>query len=170
MDGKKYFKLTQEDLLTHPVWVRSMDVATFGDSEDENWDDDTAMVVPLPKDAALVEQLFENCICWARARFQDASGRSFIGMLKCWAGDDIAGCSPTIVTDSGQVNFFFAGVQPNSGQIAESYRSLSVPPDSLFPIKYSVDIELPDGPPDGTLDGFYWLDHQTDGSKLMHVR
>ena len=40
MNGEEYFELTLLDLQTHPVGVRSMDVATFLDSEDEEWDDE----------------------------------------------------------------------------------------------------------------------------------
>ena len=47
MGGKKYFKLTPRDLHEHPIWVLSMDVATFSDNDDEDWDDDTGLVVPL---------------------------------------------------------------------------------------------------------------------------
>jgi hypothetical protein len=89
MGGKKYFKLTQGDLLAHPIWVSSMDAATFSDAEDEEWDDDTGLVVPLPSDPALVKQLFDNCICYARTRFVAADGRLFLGMMKCWSGDEV---------------------------------------------------------------------------------
>ena len=90
-------------------------------------------------------------------------------MLKCWAGDGVDGCDPTIVTESGQVNFFLAGVKPEPERITEAYTSLDVLPENLFPIKYSLDVALPDRPPEGTLNGFYWLEREGNNSKLMHV-
>src|SRR5689334_6671410 len=140
MGGKKYFQLTPGDLREHPIWVLSMDVATFSDAEEEDWEDDTGLVVPLPIDPALVERLFNNCICYARAHFVAANGQSFLGMMKCGGGDGVEGDHPTIVTDAGPIDFYFGIAKPSVGQIAAEYERLGISPEDLFPLTYRPDV------------------------------
>jgi len=169
VNGKKYFKLTPEDLLEHPIWVLSMDVATFSGAE-EDCDDDTGLIVPLPRDPDLAEQLLENCICYARARFVAANGRSFIGMMKCQAGEGIQWTHPTIVSDGGQVNFYFGIAIPSAVRIAAEYERLGISPEDLFPLTYKPDGSLPDGPLGGQLEGFYSLKLRGESGEPGYVR
>lgn len=170
MRGKKYFKLTLGDLLENPIWVLSMNVATFSDAGDEDWDDDTGLVVPLPSDSALVQRLFDNCICYARTRFVAANGRSFLGMMKCWGGDGVQGTDPTIVTDAGQICFYFGMVKPSMEQIAVAYERLGLSPGDLFPLTYRLDVSLPEGPPGGEILGFCYLDVRGHDEEIKFSR
>ncbi len=170
MNGKKYFKLTPGDLREHPIWVLAMDVATFSDVQDEDWDDDTGLVVPLPSDPELVDQLFDNCICYARARFVAANGRSFVGLMKCWGGEEISGTHPTIVTDGGQVDFYWGIAKLSAEQVAIEYERLETSPDDLFPLTYQPDVSLPDGPPGGILEGFYYRVSRGSDEEIKFVR
>src|SRR5262249_42870731 len=113
-----------------------MDVATFGDAEDEQYDDDTGLVVPLPGDPALVERLFDNCICYARARFVAADGRQYTGVMKCWGGEGVECEGPFIVTDEGRVDFYFGIARPSAERVAAEYARLGTSPKGLFPLTY----------------------------------
>lgn len=170
VDAKKYFRLTPADLLEHPIWVLAMDVATFSDTEEDDLDDDTGLVVPLPSDPGLVEQLFENCICYARARFVAANGRSFVGMMKCWGGEGVQGTHPTLVTDGGQVDFYWGIAKPSAEQIGAVYERLGASPGDLFPMTYQPDVPLPDGPSGGDLEGFYYRELRGEDDEVKFVR
>ncbi len=141
---KKYFELTVQDLMQHTVWVRQMDVLTFGGTSDDEYDDAPNIVVPLPSDKAIVDELFDNCICWARTRFESSNGLQYLGTTKVWAGEGVECEDPTIVTNLGQVEFFFASVRPTAQQIAAAYQRLGAQPDTLFPLNYRLDVTLPD--------------------------
>jgi hypothetical protein len=170
MSGKKYYRLTPADLNEHPIWVLAMDLATFSEAKDEGWDDDTGLVVPLPSDRSLVERLFENCICYARVRFVAANERQFTGMLKCWAGEGIESSHPTILTDDGQVDFYFGIVKPTAEQVAFGHARLGISSAELFPLTYHPDVSLPDGPPGGELEGFYYMELRGNDQEVMCVR
>jgi hypothetical protein len=160
--GKKYFGLTLSDLHEHPIWVRSMDVATFSDAEEDDCDDDTGSVVPLPGDPALVERLFDNCICYARARFVAADGRQYTGVMKCWAGEGVECEGPFIATDDGRVDFYFGIARPPEEHVAASYARLGTSSEGLFPLSYRPDVSLPNGPLGGELRGFHYADVLND--------
>lgn len=170
MEGKKSFKLTRTDILEHPIWVRSMDAVTYGDSDGEDWDDEPGLYRPLPSDPQVVQQLFDNCICLARARFVAANGRSFLGMIKCWAGEEIENSHPTIILDDRQVDFYFGSIRPTEREIATAYEELEIAPGELFPLAYSVDVSLPDAPPDGVVEGFCYREPSGDDFERRYLR
>lgn len=160
MNGIPYYELTEQELGEHPIWVLAMDVVTYGGSDDD-YDDDSGLVVPLPSDEAVVEQLFANCICYVRTSFVAANGRRFVGLM-CADADGVESTQPAIVTDEGQVDFYLASVNsdvPDPAKIEADYARLGMTPDELFPLEFRPDVLVPgDGRSQGgVLNGFYYI-------------
>lgn len=170
MEKKKYFRLTAEDLQNHPIWVLAGDVNMFSDDSDEENDDDTNMVVPLPTDSELRQKLFENCICYVRTDFVAANGQRYLGLMKCWGGDGVEGTQPAIVTDQGQVDFYLTIHKPTADELARDYVRLGTSADLLFPLEYSPDAGEPIDCTGGVLEGFYYMDVRGKAEEIKSVR
>lgn len=170
MKGKKYFHLTPRDLQDHPIWFRSMDVITFQKTEEEDWDDEPGLFVPIPDDPDLAGMLFENCVYYARARIRAANGTAFLGMLKRGAGDDIVGLNPTIITDKRQYDFYYGAFEPQRESLTETYQGLGLTAKELFPLTYELDCPVKDELPKGTVEGFCWKVVDQDREELQWIQ
>jgi hypothetical protein len=77
---------------------------------------------------------------------------------------------PAIVTDHGQVAFYFGARMPGPEELTEAYTVLGVKPDQLFPLKYAPDISVQFGHSSGgVLEGFYFMDFE-DGCTVKCIR
>lgn len=172
MRGKKSFHLTPDDLRAHPIWVLAMDVITCreGEDEDDAWDDDTSLCVPLPDDPALAHRLLEDCIAYARAEFVAADGRRYVGLMKIGGGDEIQGTHPAIATADGQVAFYLTTHRPSPAELAQEYARLGTSAEALFPLAYRPDAPLPEPGPSGVIEGFAYLEPRGKEYELRYVR
>jgi hypothetical protein len=150
-----------------------MDAISYGGGDEGDWDDDTSLVVPLPTDSAVVEQLFQNCICYVRVSFVAANGRCFVGMMCSRDGDGVESTQPAIATDEGQIDFYLgaAGANvPNATRIAANYARLGLTPNELFPLEYRPDASIPGGSLGGVLHGFYFMGGQRGSLTVEYIR
>ena len=146
-----------------------MDLLGYVESDDE-CDDDTGLVVPLPPDPKLMDALFGTCICYVRTTFEAANGSRFPGMICSRDGEGVDAEQPILFTDAGQVDFYLghAGQNvPNLTEIADNYRKIGLTPDRLFPLTYAPDVSVPDGSPGGVLHGFYHGVTTPEGVRLV---
>lgn len=167
MNGRPYYELTEQELREHPLWFLAMDVISYGGSDDE-YDDDSGLVVPVPRDRAVVGQLYANCVGYVRTTFVAANGRRFVGLM-CADVDGVDSTQPAIVTDAGQVDFYLASASSDEwlrARIAENYARLGMTPEELFPLEFEPDMSILGCSQGGVLDGFYYLDGQR-GSRTI---
>lgn len=144
------YELTPSDLAAYPVWEFALD-------EEGEEGQDEATVRPLPDQ----DVVFNGDV--ARATFVAADGTQFTGYVTPDPGRDPGWLQPTIVTEHGQVNFWF-GWQENGvtdGMIGPLYERLSKSPEELFPLTYRVDLPWNTGSDSSTfagqITGFGWL-------------
>jgi hypothetical protein len=76
---------------------------------------------------------------------------------------------PVIVTDAGQVLFWWGVIEPTSAELADLYRRLGKTSHSqVFPVRFSSDVPIGGGPLRGEVPGFMVLeDWRTNRIKFV---
>ena len=149
---KQVYDLTRSDLERYPVWV-------FARDEEDVEGQDEATVRPVPQQ----EVAYDGDV--GRTTFVASDGTHFLGYVTPDAGRDPGWLQPTIVTEGGQVNFWFgwqeAGV--SDAMIEPLYTLLGRSGDELFPISYRMDMPWANASPsrifEGRISGFGGLPH-----------
>jgi hypothetical protein len=158
---KSVSELSTSDLAAHPVWEFALD------EEGEDGQDETT-VRPLDPSDKLEPSTGMFVV---RARFRLADGSEHRGCLTPPVqGDNSLGTlQPVIVTDQGQVLFWWGAIMPPRVAIAQSYERLGKKsPSDVFPIHFSSDIQIAGGAVQGELPGFLFLeDWETGRTKVM---
>lgn len=151
---RQVYDLTQDDLILSPVWV-----FTHGEedlSEEDLAEQDEATVRPVAEPAALdsLEVMFVTA-----ARFSLADGTTMAGYISPGAPEDtgLGRLQPTIITEQGQVSFWFGILCPTPKDIAGAYKLLGKRPEQVFPISFSLAVQTK-SPLSGTIPGFLSLD------------
>jgi hypothetical protein len=147
---KQVFKLTPQDIASHPVWE-------FAYDEEGVAGQDEATVRPFETDGAL-----DPCagMFVVRAVFTLADGSSLGGYLTPPPpGDSSLGTSqPIVVTDAGQVGFWRGIKAPETIELARCYSQLARTADQTFPITASSAVDLVGGPVTISIPGFIVLE------------
>jgi hypothetical protein len=76
--------------------------------------------------------------------------------------------NPVIVTEEGQVAFWYGASRPDSEAIFQSYRLLKKRPSEVFPIRFASDVEVLDSFTEGTLEGFLYCNEKV--KDFFHLR
>jgi hypothetical protein len=146
---KQVYELTNRDLLEQPVWEFAID-------EEGEAGQDEATVRPVAR-----EELSDptDAMFVVRANFTLADGTTYLGYLTPATEEDtsIGTIQPIIVTDAGQVGFWFGVMAPSTASIREAYDKLGRKADQVFPISFVSDVEVAGGPVSGSLNGFMYL-------------
>jgi hypothetical protein len=100
-----------------------------------------------------------------RAAFTLADGSKMQGYLTTPVqGDDGLGTlQPVIVTERGQVLFWYGVLAPDTQALSESYKKLGRDATRVFPIQATSSVELAGGPIRATIPGFMVLKDFTTG-------
>jgi hypothetical protein len=158
---KQVYELVPADLAEHPIWEFALD-------EEDVEDQDEATVRPWeggePLDPA--EGMFV-----VRASMTLADGTRLLGFLtpSVRADDSIATIQPSIVTDHGQVDFWFGAFAPPAARIDGAYAILGRDAAAVFPLHYESDVALEGGPVSGVLPGFLHF-RSLDDLTVVEVR
>jgi hypothetical protein len=141
---KQVYELTQGDLVQVPIWEFALD-------EEGQQGQDEATVRPWKKTGFLDPTQGTFIV---RAAFRLADGTRYVGYLTLRADRDVSipAVQPVIVTESGQVMFWYGVLTPDAESLRNAYRSLGG--TQVFPIRYESDARLFRGQISGTLTGF----------------
>ncbi len=153
---KPVYDLTQRDLLQTAVWEFALD-EEGEDGQDEATVRPWAGKEPLdPGDGMFV----------VRAIFTLADGTRLLGYLTpAVPGMSSMGTiQPVIVTDEGQVMFWYGLLAPTTESLQDTYLRLGRVAEQVFPVTYASDVELTSGPVSGQIAGFMHLRSFTDQS------
>lgn len=151
--------LAPADLAEFPVWEFALD------EEGEDGQDETT-VRPWPQESPLDRSEGTFVV---RARFVLADGTVRTGYLTLHNdGDDsVRALQPVVVTDDGQVIFWWGLFPLSSDRIAQNYRRLGKNSASeVFPIDFQVDVAIVGNAIRGRLSGFLSIEDR----KTMRVR
>jgi hypothetical protein len=146
---KQVYELTPEDLRESPVWEFCLD-EEGKDGQDEATVRPYRAHGPLdPRDGMFI----------VRAAFALADGSRASGYLTppVQNSSGIGTLQPTIVTDAGQVVFWFGCAVPDRAILAKSYAYLGKDSGlAVFPLCFESQVELIGGPILGSLPGFLY--------------
>jgi hypothetical protein len=149
-DRKQVYDLTPNDFVRAAAWEFALD-------EEGEEGQDEATVRPIESDIS-VDSLDGGFI--VKARFTLADGTAMCGYLTPGVPGnlDLGYVQPAIVTESGQVSFWCGIVEPSKKYLDLSYEILGKTPGQVFPLTFSSDVPLTEGPITGTVPGFIVLE------------
>jgi hypothetical protein len=153
---KSVVDLTIGDFERFPVWEFALD-----EEGEEGQDETTVRPLPLSSDLDPSAGMFV-----VRARFRLADATEMAGHLTPPVQGDrsLGTLQPVIITAEGQVLFWWGSIEPPRSDIAASYRRLGKTlPRQVFPLEFSSDVPLIDGPLHGQLPGFLVLEDWQSG-------
>ncbi|MGD1084088.1 MAG: hypothetical protein ABSA47_04955 [Verrucomicrobiota bacterium] len=143
---KQVYELTLDDLSKFPVWEFALD-------EEGEKGQDEATVRPCEISGPLdpCDGMFIVC-----AEFTLADGSKMQGYLTPQPEDDshLGTLQPVIITERGQVVFWYGAVAPDSTSLAQSYERLGRKASGVFPIQVTSNVELVRPPVRATIPGF----------------
>jgi hypothetical protein len=160
---KQVYDLKQEDLVEHPVWEFALDE----EGEDEQ---DEATVRPVsvngPVDCS-------NRMVVVMAEFSLPDGSVMVGclrppstdipfLLKFEGDSSLSKTQPVIITDRGQVLFWYGIAKPDEATVQRNYEMIGRA-DGVFPISYRSTVELSSGLVAGEITGFTFLEERKCG-------
>lgn len=158
---KQIYDLTLSDLELSAIWEYASDEEGI-----EGQDEATVR----PANQSIVHDPLAGQFV-AKARFTLADGTNMHGYLAPGlpGETDLGVIQPAIVTDSGQVSFWFGGVEPTRAYIESSYILLGKDSDEVFPLSFALDLEQIDYEVTGTIPGFLVME-DWDSSNIRVVR
>lgn len=142
---KQVYDLTLEDLRVYPVWEFALDEEGLP-GQDEETVRPFVYTSPLdPGDGIMV----------VPASFTLADGTEMSGYLTpTHQGKDIGYIRPTIITEAGQVGFWFGVGSLGPGKVSQYYSKLRKGPLQVFPLYFRSNVALIGGSVEGTIMGF----------------
>jgi hypothetical protein len=156
---RQVYELSARDLLDIPAWQ-------FATNEEGIPGQDEATVRPylrMPVNSA-------DGLLVVRATFTLASGTNFIGYISP-PPPGKKGCvhkfHPNIVTDRGQVPFYFGIFPPSKERIAELLHALGKSAGEVFPLSFKTDSPIQGGAIEGQVAGFSFLQGDEEQIVLM---
>jgi hypothetical protein len=153
---KSVSDLSPDDLAQFPVWEFALD-----EEGEESQDETTVRPYMLAGELDPSAGMFV-----VRARFRLADGSQLHGYLTppVQAEDGLGAMQPVIVTDAGQVLFWWGSILPPAAEISRSYQRLGKAAHArVFPIQFSSDVSILGGPIQGELPGFLHLEDWETG-------
>ena len=142
---KHVYDLTNEDLQRFSIWEFA------SDEEGEEGQDETTV---RPWEGAEPPDK-TSCPLVVRARFALADGTRHNGYVTFDVrGTSIESVQPVIVTEAGQVMFWFGVLVPSCGAIDAAYAKLGRTAEFAFPIQYTSVAPIAADPITGSIDGF----------------
>jgi hypothetical protein len=158
---KSISELSRRDLDRCPIWEFA------SDEEGEEGQDETT-VRPLAVSGDLNPSAG---VVIVRARFILADGTEMTGYLTLRVPPDngLDSLQPVIVTDEGQVLFWWGIIGLKGAELADLYRRLGKAAHSeVFPVRFVSDVPIAGGPVNGDIGGFMVLeDWRTNRVKLL---
>ncbi len=106
-----------------------------------------------------------------RATFVLADGSQLVGFVTPpFRGDSSLGTlQPSVVTDAGQVSFWYGAMGVSQEIVADSYAILDRSASDVFPLRFSSDPPLLGGPVTGQVTGFQYYRSVSDNT-VVEVR
>ena len=141
---KQVYDLKPSDLGECPIWEHALD-------EEGDEGQDEATVKPRP-DLATADPGAGMLI--ARAELVANDGTRYDGYVYPSHDGELRDVQPHIVTDAGQVRFWFGAFPPKEGAIEETYALLGTTAERLFPLTYRAVVEHEGARLEGTITGF----------------
>ena len=142
---KQIYDLTNVDLLRFPIWE-------FASNEEGEEGQDEATVRPWSGERPPDKRSGPLIV---RARFVLADGTPHTGHVTFdMQGISIDSVHSVIVTEAGQVMFWFGTLVPSRQAIDTAYARLGQTAEFAFPIQYVSDVPLAADPVTGSLEGF----------------
>jgi hypothetical protein len=155
---KQVTDLRPDDLERFSIWEFALD-------EEGEQSQDEATVRPRPdlQRADPGEGMFV-----IRAEFVAADGTRFDGFVSPHEEASVTHTQPTIVTNAGQVNFWFGLFPPGPGAVEGAYRTLGKSAAELFPVRYRALVEHGGAVLDGEVQAF--LHHKSgDDTTVIEI-
>jgi hypothetical protein len=147
---KQVYDLTHSDLAMHAVWEFAID-------EEGDEGQDEATVRPFQSEGA-VDPSAGMFIVSASFTLNDGSKRSGYLTPPSRGDADLGVIQPVVITDQGQILFWFGMITPTSEQLASAYERLGSDADSAFPMRYQSNLPSTHGVITGTIAGFSVLE------------
>lgn len=153
---KQDYQLDLTDLTQFPVWEYALDEEQI-EGQDERTVRPYLASPPLdPHGAHFI----------VRASFHLADGTQMMGYIRpiTLSRSEFmkpvvpADMNPIIITQQGQVAFWYGTLKPSPEEISQNYRMLNKKPFEVFPIKFTSDVEVLDSIAEGTLEGFLYCE------------
>ena len=123
---KQVGELKPADLARFSIWEFALD-------EEGEPGQDEETVKPRP-DLEAVDPAAGRFI--VRAEFVAQDGTRFDGYVTAAEEDHVGYVQPTIVTDRGQVGFWYGAFAPTRGELERDYQILGKAAADLFPLRY----------------------------------
>ena len=156
---KQVTALVPDDIKRFPIWEFALD-------EEGEEGQDEATVGPRP-DLERAEP--EEGLFIVRAEFVAVDGTRFDGFVSPHEEPHVGRTQPTIVTDHGQVNFWFGLFLPTQGVIEGAYRTLGKTAPELFPVRFRALVDHGGAVLEGELPAFLHYKSAED-KELVEVR
>jgi zinc-ribbon domain len=141
---KQVTELVPADLDRFPIWEFALD-------EEGEAGQDEETVRPRPD---LDRADPTHAILIVRAEFVAADGTRFDGFVSPHDEPRVDYTQPTVVTDAGQVRFWFGLIPPRPDVLEVAYRTLGKSASELFPLRYRALVEHRGAQLAGELSGF----------------
>jgi hypothetical protein len=141
---KQSYDLRPDDLAHFPIWEYALD------EEGEDGQDE-ATVKPRP-DLSVADPAEGMLI--ARAEFIARDGTRYEGYVSPSDEEAFGFGQPTIVTDEGQVNFWYGAFPPKPGALEADYKLLGKTAEQLFPVRYRALVEYEGARLEGEIPAF----------------
>lgn len=155
---KQVYHLTLDDLSRHPAWEYALD-------EEGEEGQDEATVRPYQSTPPIDPG---DGLMAVRARFTLADGAKMEGYLQPQPPQQessLGYIQPIIITDQGQVRFWYGMSVLGPDEISESYRLLGKSPSQVFPLNFEAAVAIMGGLVKGTLQGFYYYKSFDDAER-----
>ena len=149
---KQVDQLTAADFGESPVWE-------FASDEEGHAGQDECTVRPSSQREPVNASAGMFVVA---ATFTLADGSSAVGYVSppYDSDDDLGAIQPVIVTDGGQIMFWWGILEPTHDWIDSAYRLLGRTASDVFPIRFLSDLDSTDGPISGVIPGFMQMgDH-----------
>jgi hypothetical protein len=155
---KQSYDLRPGDLEQSPIWEYALD-------EEGEPGQDEATVRPRP-DLTVADP--GDGIFVARAEFIAHDGTRYDGFVSPSTEQEFGFIQPTIVTDEGQVSFWYGAFAPKPGALEGDYKLLGKTADQLFPIRFRALLEYEGAKLEGEVPAFMHYAH-IGTREVVHV-
>ncbi len=146
---KQVYELTSEDLEKCLVWE-------FASDEEGVEGQDEATVRPRPDLSATKGCPAGGFICAAQFCLVDKT--ILHGFVYAEHGARLGLTQPVIITNKGQVHFWFGAMKPKPNEILRSYAALGRSKETVFPISFRSVVEVEGKRIEGILPAFSYLE------------
>jgi len=152
---KPISELKLDDLRQFPVWE-------YASGEEGDAGHDESTVRPCRIVGAVDPSVG---MLHVRAEFQLADGTKMLGYVSTTSDGDegLGALQPVIVTNRGQVFFWYGVIEPDAKELKKRYKILGRTAKEVFPIEVAFDVELTCTPIRATIPGFMVLEDWRSG-------